>query len=133
GGLLSNWKTVGQPIKRMKELETQVKDVTCEKLTKKDELMSTREIEKIDNRLVGIKDMGGLPDVLVVIDADHEHIAIKDANNLGIPVFAIVHTNPDPDGVDFVFPDNDADIRHVSLYRLPVLATARYGGSKTVA
>lgn len=83
--------------------------------------MRTRELDKLENSLGGIKDMGGLPDALFVIDADHEHIAIKEANNLGIPVFAIVDTNSDPDGVDFVIPGNDDAIRAVSLYRALLL------------
>ena len=116
GGMLTNWKTVRQSIKRLKDLETQSQDGTFEKLTKKEALMRTRELDKLENSLGGIKDMGGLPDALFVIDADHEHIAIKEANNLGIPVFAIVDTNSDPDGVDFVIPGNDDAIRAVSLY-----------------
>ncbi|NYS35134.1 30S ribosomal protein S2, partial [Streptococcus danieliae] len=96
GGMLTNWKTVRQSIKRLKDLETQSQDGTFDKLTKKEALMRTRELEKLENSLGGIKDMGGLPDALFVIDADHEHIAIKEANNLGIPVFAIVDTNSDP-------------------------------------
>lgn len=115
GGMLTNWKTVRQSIKRLKDLETQSQDGTFDKLTKKEALMRTRELEKLENSLGGIKDMGGLPDALFVIDADHEHIAIKEANNLGIPVFAIVDTNSDPDGVDFVIPGNDDAIRAVKL------------------
>ena len=115
GGMLTNWKTVRQSIKRLKDLETQSQDGTFEKLTKKEALMRTRELDKLENSLGGIKDMGGLPDALFVIDADHEHIAIKEANNLGIPVFAIVDTNSDPDGVDFVIPGNDDAIRAVKL------------------
>lgn len=77
--------------------------------------------------------MGGLPDALFVIDADHEHIAIKEANNLGIPVFAIVDTNSDPDGVDFVIPGNDDAIRAVTLYTGAVAATVREGRSQDLA
>ncbi|MCP6530931.1 30S ribosomal protein S2, partial [Klebsiella pneumoniae] len=77
--------------------------------------------------------MGGLPDALFVIDADHEHIAIKEANNLGIPVFAIVDTNSDPDGVDFVIPGNDDAIRAVTLYLGAVAATVREGRSQDLA
>ncbi|HFE3442987.1 TPA: 30S ribosomal protein S2 [Klebsiella aerogenes] len=127
GGMLTNWKTVRQSIKRLKDLETQSQDGTFEKLTKKEALMRTRELDKLENSLGGIKDMGGLPDALFVIDADHEHIAIKEANNLGIPVFAIVDTNSDPDGVDFVIPGNDDAIRAVTLYLKTVAATVRAG------
>lgn len=116
GGMLTNWKTVRQSIKRLKELEAQSADGTFEKLTKKEALMRTREMEKLEKSLGGIKNMGGLPDALFVIDADHEHIAIKEANNLGIPVYAIVDTNSNPDGVDFVVPGNDDAIRAVQLY-----------------
>ena len=128
-----NWKTVRQSIKRLKDLETQSQDGTFEKLTKKEALMRTRELDKLENSLGGIKDMGGLPDALFVIDADHEHIAIKEANNLGIPVFAIVDTNSDPDGVDFVIPGNDDAIRAVSLYLGAVAATVREGRSQDLA
>ncbi|MDD1795240.1 30S ribosomal protein S2 [Enterovibrio makurazakiensis] len=116
GGMLTNWKTVRQSIKRLKELEVQSTDGTFEKLTKKEALMRTREMEKLEKSLGGIKNMAGLPDALFVIDADHEHIAIKEANNLGIPVYAVVDTNSDPDGVDFVIPGNDDAIRAVQLY-----------------
>lgn len=116
GGMLTNWKTVRQSIKRLKELEAQSADGTFEKLTKKEALMRTREMEKLEKSLGGIKNMGGLPDALFVIDADHEHIAIKEANNLGIPVYAIVDTNSNPDGVDFIVPGNDDAIRAVQLY-----------------
>ena len=133
GGMLTNWKTVRQSIKRLKDLETQSQDGTFEKLTKKEALMRTRELEKVENSLGGIKDMGGLPDALFVIDADHEHIAIKEANNLGIPVFAIVDTNSDPDGVDFVIPGNDDAIRAVTLYLGAVAATVRGGRSQDLA
>ena len=116
GGMLTNWKTVRQSIKRLKELETQAQDGTFEKLTKKEALMRTREMDKLEKSLGGIKNMGGLPDVLFVVDADHEHIAIKEANNLGIPVVSIVDTNSNPDGVDYVIPGNDDAIRAVQLY-----------------
>lgn len=123
GGMLTNWKTVRQSIKRLKDLEAQSQDGTFDKLTKKEALMRTRELGKLENSLGGIKDMGGLPDALFVIDAEHEHIAIKEANNLGIPVFAIVDTNSDPDGIDFIIPGNDDAIRAIKLY-LGAVATA---------
>ena len=116
GGMLTNWKTVRQSIKRLKDLELQAQDGTFDKLTKKEALMRTREMEKLEKSLGGIKNMGGLPDVLFVVDADHEHIAIKEANNLGIPVVSIVDTNSNPDGVDYVIPGNDDAIRAVQLY-----------------
>ncbi|HAR79887.1 MAG TPA: 30S ribosomal protein S2 [Succinivibrionaceae bacterium] len=116
GGMLTNWKTVRQSIKRLKELETQSQDGTFDKLTKKEALLRTRELDKLNRSLGGIKDMGGLPDALFVIDADVEHIAIKEANNLGIPVVAVVDTNSNPDGVNYVIPGNDDAIRAVELY-----------------
>ena len=123
GGMLTNWKTVRQSIKRLKDLENQAQDGTFEKLTKKEALMRTREMEKLEKSLGGIKDMGGLPDVLFVVDAEHEHIAIKEANNLGIPVVSIVDTNSNPDGVDYIIPGNDDAIRAVQLY-LSAVASA---------
>ncbi|AYN24821.1 30S ribosomal protein S2 [Buchnera aphidicola] len=116
GGMLTNWKTVRQSIKRLKDLEIESQDGTFLKLTKKEALIRTRELSKLENSLGGIKNMGGLPDCLFVIDAVHENIAIKEANNLGIPVFAIVDTNSNPDGVDYVIPGNDDAIRSVTLY-----------------
>ena len=116
GGMLTNWKTVRQSIKRLKDLETQAQDGTFDKLTKKEALMRTREMDKLEKSLGGIKDMGGLPDVLFVVDAEHEHIAIKEANNLGIPVVSVVDTNSNPDGVDYIVPGNDDAIRAVQLY-----------------
>jgi small subunit ribosomal protein S2 len=130
GGMLTNWKTVRQSIKRLKDLEIQSQDGTFDKLTKKEALMRTRELAKLENSLGGIKDMGGLPDALFVIDADHEHIAIKEANNLGIPVFSIVDTNSDPDGADFIIPGNDDAIRAVNLYLTAVATAVRKGRSQ---
>lgn len=116
GGMLTNWKTVRQSINRLKELESQSADGTFEKLTKKEVLILEREMKKLENSLGGIKNMGGLPDVIFVIDADHEHIAITEARNLGIPVVAVVDTNSNPDGVDYIIPGNDDAIRAVRLY-----------------
>lgn len=116
GGMLTNWKTVRQSISRLKELEVQSADGTFDKLTKKEALMRSREMEKLEKSLGGIKNMGGLPDVLFVVDADHEHIAIKEANNLGIPVVSVVDTNSNPDNIDYIIPGNDDAIRAVQLY-----------------
>ncbi|MFB6422127.1 MAG: 30S ribosomal protein S2 [Candidatus Malihini olakiniferum] len=125
GGMLTNWKTVRQSIRHLKDLETQSQDGTFEKLTKKEALIRTRKLNKLENSLGGIKDMSGLPDALFVVDAVHEHIAIKEANNLGIPVFAVVDTNSDPDGVDFVIPGNDDAIRAITLYLSAVASAIR--------
>ncbi len=116
GGMLTNYKTIRQSIKRLRELEAQSQDGTFDKLTKKEALMRTRDLEKLERSLGGIKDMGGLPDALFVIDVDHEKIAIAEANKLGIPVIGIVDTNSDPDGVDYVIPGNDDAIRAIQLY-----------------
>jgi small subunit ribosomal protein S2 len=123
GGMLTNWKTVRQSIKRLKDLEQQSQDGTFEKLTKKEALMLQREMTKLESSLGGIKDMGGLPDCIFVIDADHEHIAVTEARNLGIPVVGVVDTNSNPDGVDYIIPGNDDAIRAIQLY-LGAAATA---------
>ena len=133
GGMLTNWKTVRQSIKRLKDLETQSQDGTFDKLTKKEALMRTREMAKLENSLGGIKNMGGLPDAIFVIGADHEHIAIKEANNLGIPVIAIVDTNSDPDGIDYVIPGNDDAIRAIQLYANAVSDAVRSGREQNQA
>ena len=116
GGMLTNYKTIRASIKRLRELETQSQDGTFAKLTKKEALMRTRDLEKLDRSLGGIKDMGGLPDALFVIDVDHERIAITEANKLGIPVIGIVDTNSSPEGVDYIIPGNDDAIRAIQLY-----------------
>jgi len=116
GGMLTNWKTIRQSIKRLKDLEQQSADGTFAKLTKKEALMRTREMEKLERALGGIKDMGGLPDVMFVVGVDHEKIAVSEANKLGIPVVGIVDTNSSPDGIDYVIPGNDDAIRAIQLY-----------------
>jgi len=116
GGMLTNYKTIRQSIRRLQELETQSVDGTFEKLTKKEALTKRRLMEKLEKSLGGIKSMGGLPDALFVVDVMHEHIAISEANKLGIPVVGIVDTNSDPDGVDYVIPGNDDAIRAIRLY-----------------
>lgn len=127
GGMLTNWKTVRQSIKRLKDLEAQSEDGTFEKLTKKEALMRTREMEKLEKSLGGIKNMGGLPDVIFIIDADNEHIAIAEANNLGIPVVAVVDTNSNPDNIDYVVPGNDDAIRAIQLYTSAVAGAVKEG------
>lgn len=123
GGMLTNWKTVRQSIKRLKDLDVQSQDGTFDQLTKKEALMRGRELIKLERTLGGIKNMGGIPDVIFVIDADHEHIAIKEANNLGIPVIAVVDTNSCPDNIDYIVPGNDDAIRAVKLYLEAAAAT----------
>lgn len=116
GGMLTNYKTIRASIKRLRDLETQRTDGTFERLTKKEALMRTRDMEKLERSIGGIKDMGGLPDAIFVVDVDHERIAISEANKLGIPVIGIVDTNSNPDGVDYIIPGNDDAIRAVKLY-----------------
>jgi small subunit ribosomal protein S2 len=116
GGMLTNYKTIRASIRRYKELETQSQDGTFEQLTKKEALMRTRAMEKLERSIGGIKDMGGLPDALFVIDVDHERIAVTEANKLGIPVIGLVDTNSDPEGVDYIIPSNDDAIRTIKLF-----------------
>ncbi|MBB5209937.1 30S ribosomal protein S2 [Microbulbifer hydrolyticus] len=120
GGMLTNYKTIRASIKRFRDLEAQSQDGTFEKLTKKEALMRTRTMEKLERSIGGIKDMGGLPDALFVIDVEHERIAIQEANKLGIPVIGIVDTNSSPEGVDYVIPGNDDAIRAIKLYTTAV-------------
>jgi small subunit ribosomal protein S2 len=116
GGMLTNFRTIKQSIKRLKTLESMHEDGGLEHLVKKEVLQLTREQEKLEKSLGGIKDMKGLPDALFAIDVGHEDIAIKEARKLGIPVIAVVDTNCSPDGVDYVIPGNDDAIRSIRLY-----------------
>ncbi|WP_150302697.1 30S ribosomal protein S2 [Pseudomonas saliphila] len=130
GGMLTNYKTIRASIKRLRDLEIQSQDGTFTKLTKKEALMRTRDLEKLDRGLGGIKDMGGLPDAMFVIDVEHERIAITEANKLGIPVIGIVDTNSSPDGIDYVIPGNDDAIRAIRLYAA-AMADAVLSGKNT--
>ncbi|HEY6528000.1 MAG TPA: 30S ribosomal protein S2 [Cellvibrionaceae bacterium] len=116
GGMLTNYKTIRASIRRLRDLETQSKDGTFDKLTKKEALMRARDMVKLESSIGGIKDMGGLPDALFVIDVDHERIAVQEANKLGIKVIGIVDTNSNPDGIDIIIPGNDDAIRAIKLY-----------------
>ena len=116
GGMLTNFRTVKQSIKRLKDLEAMTTDGSFDKISKKEALSRTRELEKLQRSLGGIKDMEGLPDVLFVVDVGHEKIAVAEAVKLGIPVVGIVDTNNTPDGVDYVIPGNDDAIRAIQLY-----------------
>ncbi len=130
GGMLTNYKTIRQSIRRLQDLEQQAADGTFEMLTKKEALQKTRMMDKLKGSLGGIKDMGGLPDAMFVIDVMHEHIAVSEANKLGIPVFGIVDTNSDPDGVDYVIPGNDDAIRAIRLYVAAVADAIAEGQSQ---
>lgn len=116
GGMLTNFNTVRQSIRRLKELETMSTDGSFDRLIKKEALNLTREMEKLDKTLGGIKDMNGLPDAVFVIDVGHENIAVHEANILKIPVFGVVDTNNSPDNVDYIIPGNDDAIRAIKLY-----------------
>ncbi|MDB5738534.1 MAG: ribosomal protein [Sphingomonas bacterium] len=115
GGMLTNWKTISGSIKRFKALEEQLSGDT-QGLTKKEVLQLTRERDKFELSLGGIRDMGGIPDVMFVIDANKEELAIKEANTLGIPVVAILDSNVSPDGIAFPIPANDDASRAIRLY-----------------
>jgi small subunit ribosomal protein S2 len=115
GGMLTNWKTIQGSIKRLKQMEEQLGG-NIQGLTKKEVLMLTRDKEKLDRALGGIKDMGGLPDIIFVIDTVKEKLAIEEANKLGIPVVAVVDSNADPSGIAFPIPGNDDAIRAIHLY-----------------
>ena len=130
GGMLTNYKTIRSSIRRYRDLEKQKTDGTFEKLTKKEALMRQRQMDKLELSIGGIKDMGGLPDALFVVDVDHERIAITEANKLGIPVIGIVDSNSNPDGVDFVIPGNDDAIRAIKLY-VAAVADAVVAGRAT--
>ncbi|HRF62686.1 MAG TPA: 30S ribosomal protein S2 [Candidatus Competibacter sp.] len=116
GGMLTNFKTVRQSIKRLKELELMAQDGTFDRLAKKEVIGLRREMDKLERSLGGIKDMASLPDALFVIDVGHERIAVQEANKLGIPVLGVVDTNNSPDGVSYVIPGNDDAIRAIQLY-----------------
>ena len=130
GGMLTNYKTIRASVRRLHELETQSKDGTFEKLTKKEALTKRRMMEKLERSLGGIKDMGGLPDALFVIDVMHEHIAVSEANKIGIPVVGVVDTNCDPQGIDYLVPGNDDAIRAIRLYVTAVADAVEEGLSQ---
>ncbi|MBI3418753.1 MAG: 30S ribosomal protein S2 [Proteobacteria bacterium] len=115
GGTLTNWKTISNSIKRLRDLETQMAD-QASKLTKKELLQMARERIKLDKALGGIKDMGGLPDLLFIVDTNKEDIAVKEAQKLNIPVVAILDSNSDPSGIAYPVPGNDDAIRSIQAY-----------------
>lgn len=116
GGMLTNFKTIRASLKRLKEMEQTVADGGLEKMTKKEALDFTRELEKLNKAMGGIKEMGGLPDAIIVVDTGYHKIAIQEANKLGIPVIGIVDTNNSPLNIDYVIPGNDDSSRAVRLY-----------------
>jgi small subunit ribosomal protein S2 len=116
GGMLTNYKTVRQSIKRLKQLETMESDGSLDRLSKREALMLRREQEKLERSLGGIKDMNGIPDAMFVVDVGYEKIAVSEAVKLGIPVIGVVDTNNSVEGIDYVIPGNDDAIRAISLY-----------------
>jgi len=130
GGMLTNYKTVRQSIKRLKDMETMVEDKSIDKLSKKEQLQFQREMEKLERSLGGIKDMSSLPDAMFVIDVGYHKIAITEAKKLGIPVIAVVDTNHTPDGVQYVIPGNDDSTRAIKLYARGVADAVLEGRSQ---
>jgi len=116
GGMLTNYQTVRQSIKRLEAIQEMIDSGKTEGLKKKEVLDLTREKDKLEKSIGGIQKMGGLPDAMFVIDVDHERIAVKEAKKLGIPVIAVVDSNSDPDGIDYVIPGNDDSMRAIRLY-----------------
>ena len=116
GGMLTNFGTVKESIKRLKELEALIEGGGLDRVSKKEGLSLQRELAKLERSLGGIKNMNGLPDVMFIIDVGHEKIAVREAVKLGIPVVGVVDTNNSPDGVDYVIPGNDDSIRAIELY-----------------
>jgi small subunit ribosomal protein S2 len=116
GGMLTNWKTISQSIKTLKELEEQLSGEALEGLTKKETLQLTRQRDKLEMALGGIKEMGGRPDLVVIIDTNKEDIAIKEAKKLGIPVVGVVDSNSNPSDIDMPIPGNDDAMRAIQLY-----------------
>ena len=116
GGMLTNWSTVSQSIRRLRDLEARFESGEINQLTKKETLQLTREQEKLERTLGGIKEMGGIPDMLFILDTNKEAIAVQEANRLGIPVVAVVDSNATPDGVDYIIPGNDDAMRAITFY-----------------
>ncbi|MDO4937909.1 MAG: 30S ribosomal protein S2 [Sutterellaceae bacterium] len=129
GGTLTNFKTVKQTIKHLKDMEQTMADGGLEKMSKKETLDFTREVEKLNKSIGGIKDMTSLPDALFIIDVGYHKIAIQEANKLGIPVVAVVDTNHNPEGVDYVIPGNDDSGKAVAIYA-GVIADAVLAGKE---
>ena len=132
GGMLTNFKTVKQSIKRLKEVEAMMEDGSVERLSKREALTVRRELEKLQKSIGGIKEMGGLPDALFVIDVGYHKIAITEAQKLGIPVVAVVDTNHSPEGVDYIIPGNDDSSRAIRLYARGVADAVLQGRSQVL-
>lgn len=132
GGMLTNFKTVKQSIKRLKEVEAMIEDGSIERLSKREALTVTRELEKLQKSIGGIKDMGGLPDAIFIIDVGYHKIAVTEAQKLGIPVVGVVDTNHSPDGIDYLIPGNDDSSRAIRLYARGVADAVLEGRSQVL-
>jgi small subunit ribosomal protein S2 len=132
GGMLTNFKTVKQSIKRLKEMEGMAQDGSLERMSKKEALGVQRELEKLQRSLGGIKDLAGLPDALFVIDVGYQKGAVAEAVKLGIPVVAVVDTNHSPDGIHYVIPGNDDSSRAIRLYARGVADAVLEGRTQSV-
>jgi len=132
GGMLTNFKTVKQSIKRVKEMDAMVADGSLERLSKKEQLQFSREREKLERSLGGIKDMGGTPDALFVIDVGFHKIAVTEARTLGIPIVGVVDSNNSLDGIDYIIPGNDDSTRAIRLYARGVADAILEGRSQVI-
>lgn len=132
GGMLTNFKTVKQSTKRLRDMEQMALDGTLEKISKKEALTIQREMEKLQRSLGGIKDMMNLPDALFIVDVGYQKIAVEEASRLGIPVIGVVDTNHSPEGVDYVIPGNDDASRAVRLYARGVADAVLEGRNQIV-
>jgi small subunit ribosomal protein S2 len=132
GGMLTNFKTVKGSIKRLKEMDAMIADGSIERLSKKEQLLNQREREKLERSLGGIKDMGGVPDALFVIDVGFHKIAVTEAKALGIPIVGVVDSNNSLDGIDYVIPGNDDSTRAIRLYARGVADAILEGRSQVL-
>jgi small subunit ribosomal protein S2 len=133
GGMLTNFKTVKGSIKRLKDMDAMIADGSMERLSKKEQLLNGREREKLERSLGGIKDMGGVPDALFVIDVGFHKIAVTEAKTLGIPIVGVVDSNNSLDGVDYVIPGNDDSTRAIRLYARGVADAILEGRSQVIS
>lgn len=133
GGMLTNYKTVKQSIKRLNEYQSMMDDGSIEKFAKKEALGYKRELEKLERSIGGIKEMGGLPDAIFVIDVGHESGAVVEAHKLGIPLIAVVDTNNSPEGIAYVIPGNDDSSRAIRLYARGIADAVLEGRESAIA
>ena len=132
GGMLTNFKTLKSSIKKLKDMEAQLELGDLERMSKKEALLFEREMAKLEKSIGGVKDMGGIPDAIFVVDVGYHKIAITEANKLGIPVIAVVDTNHSPEGVDYVIPGNDDASKAVALYTVGVADAILEGRANAV-